>query len=237
MLDVSSPRTRARITGVVYLLFFLTAIVGALIPPNLTVPGGVPEDAALVASKVTGNMSGYEIEVAFGLISTAFYVALIALLYRLLRPAGKTAAILMLAFGLVGCTITAVESFLQLGPVAMLSGDAYLNVFSSSQRAAMALLFLRLSAESGAVALVFFGVFQLFLGYLIFTSGFLPRVIGAVVAIAGVGWLTYLYPPLAAAVATPVAIAGAAAELALMLWLLVFGVNPTRWTDRAASDR
>ncbi len=234
MPDLRSPRTRARIAGGVYLLFFLTAVVGALIPPGLLGPGSLPSDAGGVAAKITGGESGYELEVAFGLISTVFYVALIALLYGMLRPVGRAAAILMLAFGLVGCAVTAVQGLFQLGPLVLLSKDSLLGAFTAPQLDALALVSLQMSAEGGAVALLFFGVFQLFLGFLIYRSGFLPRVIGVLIAVAGLGWLTYVYPPLATFLATPTAVLGIVAEASLMLWLLIFGVNPERWREREA---
>ena len=228
-LTLASPRARGRVAGAVYLLFFLTAVIGALIPPGLTAPVALPTDAAAVASRITGNTTGYELEVAFGIMSTAFYVGLIALLYRLLRPVGATAAVVMGFFGIVGSAITAVENLLQLGPTVVLGGDSYLKVFSPNQLDAIALLVLNIAGDAGGVALVFFGVFQLALGWLIYRSTFLPRAIGVVVAVAGLGWLTYLYPPLAAFLATPLAVLGFAAEFSLMLWLLIAGAaGPTK---------
>lgn len=231
----ASPRTRARITGAVYLLFFLTAVGGALIPPGLTAPGPVPTDAAAVARKITGNESSYEISVAFGLISTLFYVALIGLLYLLFRVVSRTSALLAAFFGLVGCAVTAVASLFQLAPIVVLGHDSYLKSFTDQQLQSMALILLNIGGDAGAVALAFFGVFQLFLGYVIIRARFMPWPIGAVVALAGVGWLTYLYPPLATFLTTPLAVLGIVAEGALMLWLLIFGVNSDRWREVAAA--
>src|SRR5207245_1682659 len=98
---------------------------------------------------------------------------------------------------------------------------------------ALALLLLHVGGAAGSVALIFFGVFQLALGWLIYRSTFLPRVIGAVIALAGIGWLTVLFPALAAFLATPLSVLGFAAEFSLMLWLLIAGVNPTRWNEKA----
>ena len=210
----------------VYLLFFVSAVIGALIPPGLTGPVAPPTDAGAVAAKITANKTGYELEIAFGLMSTALYVALIALLYRLLREVGRTPAVLMLAFGLMGSAVTAVENLMQVMPVVVLNGDSYLSVYSSQELQALALLFLHVARAAAGVALVFFGVFQLALGWLVYRSGFIPGIIGAVVAIAGIGWLTYLFPPMSTLIATPLAVLGAGAELSLMFWLLVFGVRP-----------
>lgn len=80
---------------------------------------------------------------------------------------------------------------------------------------------------------VFFGVYCLLLGYLVFRSGFLPRWMGVLLAIAGLGWLTYLSPSLAHAMAPWNMLPGIVGEGALTLWLLVFGVDVARWRARA----
>ncbi len=230
-----SPRARARIAGAVYLLFFLTAVLGAIVPPGVSGPGGISGDAAATAKSIVANQASYELSVALGLISTAFYVALMGLFYQLFRPVSRSIALLAAFFGLVGCAITAVASLFELAPLAILGGDGYLSVFDVKQLQALALLFLHLNAQAGAVALAFFGVFQLLLGYVIFRSTFLPRILGVLIAVAGVGWLTFLSPPLSTFLLSYLEVVGFAAEASLMLWLLVVGVNVQRWNERAAA--
>ncbi len=94
-------------------------------------------------------------------------------------------------------------------------------------------MFLNLGDEAGRVALIFFGCFQLLLGYLIIRSTFLPRVIGVLIALAGVGWLTFLSPPVVKHLSVELEILGSVAEVSLMLWLLVRGVDGQRWTQLA----
>jgi Domain of unknown function (DUF4386) len=91
-------------------------------------------------------------------------------------------------------------------------------------------------AIGGNIALVFFGVFQLFLGYLIFRSTFLPRILGALIALAGVGWLIFLSPPIPNSLLIYLEVLGFVAEAALMLWLLVRGVNVERWQQIASGS-
>ncbi len=108
-----------------------------------------------------------------------------------------------------------------------------MSVFNANQLQALALLFLNLSVQVGYIALVFFGAFQIVLGYVIFTSTFLPRIIGVLIALAGLGWLTFLSPPLANQLLTPLEVLGIGAEASLMLWLLVIGMNSQPWTAQA----
>jgi Domain of unknown function (DUF4386) len=230
-----SPQARARITGAVYLLYFLTAVLGAVVAPEIGGPGGLSGDAAATAHTILAHDALVRLGWALGMISTVLYVALMALFYELLRVAGRGPALVAAFFGLVGCAVTAVGSLFQLASLVILSNSPYLGVFDTRQVQALALLSLNVGAQAGTVALAFFGSFQLALGYLIYRSGFLPRILGVLIALAGVGWLTFLWPPLANALLTPIEVAGFVAEAALMLWLLVMGVNARRWQDRASA--
>jgi len=90
-----------------------------------------------------------------------------------------------------------------------------------------------LNVQATYIYLVFFGMFNFSIGYLIFKSTFLPRVLGVLMALSGLGWLTFLSPSLAHHVLVYVELLGITAEAALMLWLLVKGVNLQRWREQA----
>jgi hypothetical protein len=99
------------------------------------------------------------------------------------------------------------------------------------------MLFLKLTDQAAGVALVFFGVYCLLIGCLILQSTFLPRFLGVLMVLAGLGWLIFLYPPLAGRLFACIAIVGVIAEALLMLWLLVIGVNTDRWREQAATSK
>jgi hypothetical protein len=99
----------------------------------------------------------------------------------------------------------------------------------------MALLFIKLNVQATYIYLVFFGMFNLSIGYLIFKSTFLPRILGVLMALSGVGWLTFLSPPAANHLLAYIEVVGIVAEAALMLWLLVKGVNVERWKEQASA--
>jgi len=94
---------------------------------------------------------------------------------------------------------------------------------------------LRLQPQGVNIALVFHGFYCLLIGYLIFRSTFLPRILGALMAIAGLGWLTFLAPPLANYLAPYNLASGLLADVAVFLWLLVMGVNVQRWKEQASA--
>jgi Domain of unknown function (DUF4386) len=237
-IAAASPRTRARITGVVYLLFFVTAVLGEFFTRQAGISGiqpGVSGDAAATANTILTHELLYRLGFALGLISTACYVAVTALFYQLFRPVSRSLSLIAVCFSLVGLAIATFGSLLQLAPLVVLGGSPYLNVFNMKQLQALALMFLNLNAQVGYIALVFDGLFLFLIGYLIFRSTFLPRILGALVAFAGLGWLTFLSPPLANYLYTYIQVLGVLAEGSLMLWLLVIGVNAQRWIERASA--
>lgn len=87
---------------------------------------------------------------------------------------------------------------------------------------------------SGVNPLVFFGLHCVLAGFLIFRSGFLPQLVGALLALGGLGWLTFLSPPLAASLSPYVILPGLVGEGALSLWLIARGVDVRRWNERAS---
>ena len=231
----ASPRFKARITGVVYLLFFLTAVLGAFITPGISGLGGMSGDAAATANTILAHQPSFRLGWALGLISTACYVALMALFYQLFKPVSRSLSLLAAFFGLVGCAVAAFQNLFQLAPLVLLGGDSYVSVLNVKQLQSLALMFLNLNVQAGYIALVFFGVFQLLIGYLIFRSTFLPRILGALIALAGLGWLTFLSPPLVSYALPYIEVLGVLAEGSLMLWLLVMGVNAQRWNEQATA--
>jgi hypothetical protein len=233
-IAAASPSPNARIIGVVYLLYFVTAILAVLLVNKLVVPG----DATTTANAILAHRSFYQWGFAIGLIGTALYVAVTALFYGLFRPVNKGAALLAAFFSLVGCAVQASGSVFQIAPLVVLGGSHYLMVFDAQQLQALALLSLNLHAQAGYINIIFFGLFDITIGCLIFRSTFLPRFLGVLMVLAGLGWLTFLSPSLAMHLSPYVDILGFVAELVLMLWLLVMGVNVQRWKEQAgAGDR
>jgi len=227
----ASPCPRARITGVVYLFYFLTAVCGEFLLKGLVVHG----NAAATANNILAHQSLFRLGLATGLIATACYVTVTALFYGLFKPVNRTLSLLAAFFSLVGCAILAFASLFRIAPLVVLGGGQYLSVFNVEQLRALASLFLELYGQVVNICFVFFGVYCVLIGYLIFRSAFLPRILGVLMAFAGLGWLTFLSPPLANYLRPYILVLGVLAELALMLWLLVMGVNVQRWKEQASA--
>ena len=154
-----------------------------------------------------------------GMLACDVGVALI--LYVLLKPVGRRMALLGAVFRLICVAILAVNSLNYFG---------VLDLFHAAHSAA--------AFNTGyAIALVPFGIQCLLFGYLIFKSGFLPRILGILFALAGLGYLICVWPPLGQRLFFPyIVIPGVIGEGALTLWLLIFGVNVKQWDERACAS-
>ena len=227
----ASLRFKARIAGVFYLLNFLTGGVAVFVSERLVVSG----DAAATATNILAHEPLFRSGFAAYLLVVASYVAVTALFYELFKPVNRSLSLLAAFFSLVGCAIQASACLFYLASLVVLGGAEYLSVFKLEQLQALALMFIKLHAQAFDFGLVFFGFYCLLIGYLIFRSTFLPRILGALMALAGLGWLTFLSPPLANYLSPYILAPGLLGEGSLTLWLLVMGVNVQRWKEQASA--
>jgi hypothetical protein len=207
---------------------FLTSIFPLVVSGKLVVPG----DAATTANNLLANEGLFLSGTALLLISTAFYIGATLFVYEVLKPVNRSLSLLAAFFSLVGCAVGAVSCLFDFAPFVLLKGASYLSVFTLAQLQALALMFLKVRGEANNIGLVFFGLHCLGVGYLIFRSTFMPRIIGVLMMLAGIGWLTFLSPPLANSLAPFNMMPGGIGELSLTLWLLVKGVNVQRWNEQ-----
>jgi len=226
----TSPRFKARITGVFYLLTILTGIFAqGFVSGRLVVDG----DAAATATNILTHKGLFQLGFAVYLIEMACNIAMTALFYELLKPVGRSVSLLAAFLGLAGCIIKTFSRVFFIVPLFILGGAHFLSVFSAEQLQALALLSFKVNDRGAQMALVFFGFYALLTGYLIIRSAFLPRILGVLSVLGGLGWLSFLYLPLGRLLfpyAVSVALLGA---FALIVWLLVRGVDEQRWKEQA----
>jgi hypothetical protein len=192
--------------------------------------------AAATATSILANNGLFRLGFTVYMIEMASQIATTALFYQLLKPVNRTVSLTAAFVGLAGCAIKAFSRVFYIAPMFVLGGANYLNVFDQKQLQAIALLFLTVNDQGAAMALAFFGFYAVLNGYLIFRSTFLPRFLGAWSMIAGLGWLTFLSPPLGYRLFLYVAAVGFLGALAMISWLLAFGVNEQRWKEQALQD-
>jgi len=228
----TSPRSKARMAGVCQLMEAVTAAFGGVIIPGKLLVAG---NAAATAANILGRERLFWLGFVLSLIGVAFHIAWALLMYELLNPVNRSLSRLAAFVILVGCAIQALASLLYLAPLIILQGGSSLSAFTPEQLQALALVFLRLNDYAFQIYLVFFGAWCLLIGYLIFRSTFLPRILGALLAISGLGWVIYLYPPLAHRLWRIIDAASALGEVPVELWLIVMGVNAQRWKEQAGA--
>ncbi len=229
-ITVTSPRLKARIAGGFWLLYVSIAVVAGFARRGLVVNG----EAAATATNMLAHEPLFRLGFAADLLAIVCYIAMTALFYDLFKPVNRTVSLLAASFSLVGCTVQGLGGIFQLAPLVVLGGTQYSSVFKVEQLQALAYIFLKLYSQAYSIALVFFAFFSLSIGYLIFKSTFLPRILGLLMAVAGVAGLTFLSPSFGAKY-LPFIVAADIGELLLVLWLLLFGVNEQRWKQQAST--
>ena len=231
-IEATAPNPPARIAAVCYLMNFVTGMIALLATSKVIVHG----NTAATTANIVAHASAYWLGFAAYVLLAASYTAVTALFYQLFKPVNKTVSLVAAAFSIVGCAIVAVSCGFYVAPSLVVAGTPYASAFGIAQTQAQAGLFLRLFAECFNVSFPFFGFYCLLIGYLVFRSTFLPRILGVLLAIAGLGWLTFLWPPLVK-ILSPWIVAGGLGELMLTLWLLVRGVDVERWREMALANR
>jgi Domain of unknown function (DUF4386) len=231
-----SPLFKARVAGSFWLITFLTGSFAMFVGGKVMVSG----DAAATVANILAHESSVRLGGVANLIATACYLTATLFVYELLKAVNRTLSLLAAFFSLIGCAIGAVGFLFYLAPLRILGGGPYLNVFSPEQLQAHAFTFLRLSGQANDLGLVFFGLHILLVGYLILRSTFLPRILGALLTVGGLCYMTssfadFLSFPFRTHLFPYILLPAFVAELLLCLWFLVKGVNVQRWNEQAGS--
>ena len=232
----SGPDVR-RLAWTAGFLFLLSMVGGGLgefyAPVHIVVSG----DAAATARNVHDMDFLLRLGFAGYLVEAVCDIALAWLFYLLLRPVDKNLALLSAFFGLVGTATFASSEIFFFAPSFILGGSSYLDAFTADQLNALALLSFKLYGYGAGLLMVFYGMGWVIRGYLMYHSGYFPRVLGAIMASAGAGFivknLTLVFLPAYSSdiFVVPMFIGG----LALMVWLLVKGVDMKKWNERVGA--
>ena len=236
--DMSSIQKTARFAGVLYLIITIAAIVAHFyVPSNIIVPG----DAAATANNIMNNETLFRVGgVGSELIILLSEIVLSVVLYVLLKPVNKTLSLLAAVSRLAMATIHGLNLINYFFALLLLSGTGYLTVFEADQLHALVMLFLDAHSYGFTIGIAFLTLHVFILGYLIFKSGYFPKILGVLFVAAAFGYLIDSFALLLSTsyettpiyLALPIAIS----EIAFPLWLLIKGVNVEEWKKRVSSS-
>ena len=230
-MKMNSPQKTARAAAVVFLIIFLLGMSTELfIRPGMLVPG----DAAATVKNIAASEALFRLSLVSDLIRLALLMLLPLILYRLLKPVDKTFASLMVIFSLVSVSISMLNELNHFGVLLLSSNADYLTAFKADQLNALVMFFLELR-KYGTFIPQLLSFWALLLGYLVFKSGFLPRILGILLMLGGLCYtllavLFFLFPNFDAMILGLFAFIG---ESLFYLWLLIKGVNVKEWEKRA----
>jgi len=184
---MNSLKKTARVAGLLYLIFIVLALLGGFLYSSLIVPG----DAAETANNIMANEWQFRSSFVINLIYQTCFIFLAWALYVLLKPVNKNLALLFVLCTLVAVAIHFINLLIQYAAIELLSGASYLTVFESDQLYAQAMLFLNLHNHGILVAQIFWGLWLLPLGYLVYKSGYFrfSRILGILLMIGCFGYL------------------------------------------------
>ena len=227
----NSIQRTARTAGLLYLIL---AICGGFAQfasrQSLIAPG----DAAATVSNIMASIGIFRLGVFSELVGQVAFILLVLYLYQLLRPVNQFQSGLMVVFVIVAVAITCLNMVNQFTALLLLGGADYLSVLGTSQLQTQVLYSLSLHKAGYMIAQVFFGLWLLPLGYLVYKSGFIPKIIGILLMVACFGYLvdvvTFFLVPGFTVTVSELTFIG---ELLLLFWLLIKSVNVEKWEKRS----
>jgi hypothetical protein len=211
--------------GLFYLIFILTTVLAAYVRSTIIVSG----DAVATASNIMSSELFFRAGFVTELVSAVFFVLAAWALYVLLKPVNKNLALLFLLLNLGGVVVECINALNLFAALQFLSGANYLSVFQTGQLQAMAMSSLNLYTSGFLIAQIFFSAWLLPLGYLVYKSRFLPRLLGLLLILDFFGNMSWFLQgfllPGYGILAYPGNVISFVAEISITLWLLIMAVK------------
>jgi hypothetical protein len=226
MTNVNSTKKTARIAGVLYVLLALTGIFSLMYVPTTLVVFG---DATATAENIRSSELLFRSGILSGLVSNVIFVFLVLALYRLLKETSHKQAMLMVTLVVISVATGFANTINQLGALIALSGADFLSVFEKPELDAIAYLFIRLNSWGIQIIQIFWGLWLFPFGLLVYRSGFIPKILGVLLMIAGFGYLLgsfmfQILPQYGDAFSTFIMVLEMG-ELPIIFWLLIVGAK------------
>jgi hypothetical protein len=236
---MNGTKKAARVAGLWYVLMAITAPIGLLYVPSRLIVSG---DAAATASRIRESELLFRIGIASELFHQTIAIFLVLALYRLFRPVDDARARQLVILGaLVSVPVAFLNVLNEIAALVLIGGSNFLSVFNRQQLDALAYLFIRVHGQGINVVSIFWGLWLFPFGMLVIRSGFIPRVLGVLLFLAGGGYLAFaavsVVAPQYAHVVGSVAMILELGELPIIVWLAIWGARtqPVRAAGIASS--
>jgi hypothetical protein len=233
-----SPLVYARIAGLLLLILLVVGPFSLIyVPSTLIVPG----DATATADNIRASESLFRLGIVSDSLIFLIELVLTVLLYVLFRPVSRALSLVAAFARLAMAVIQGVNLLPYFTALLLVSGAGYLTVWEPAQSDALVLLFLNVHQYGVYIWQLFFGLHLLVLSYLIFKSGYFPRILGILMVIASLGYLVdsygnILFPNYEVIFGVVVGVGAIIGELPFLFWLLIKGVNVQEWRKRASAS-
>jgi hypothetical protein len=229
-----SPQVYARVAGILYLVIILAGMFAVIFVRDKLIVSG---DPTATAHNIMAHELLWRFGIAADLLMHVCDIPVMLVIYVLLRPVNKNIALLALLFNLIQTAVLVANKLTLVAALFPLGNADYLKAIDPHQLYTQTYLSLKLHDIGYGVGLIFFGFVLLVNGYLIFGSGYLPKTIGVLLQIAGVCYLInsfslIIVPKFANMLFPAIMIPCLIAELSFCLWLLIKGVNITKWNEQ-----
>jgi hypothetical protein len=222
----SNKRT-ARIAGILYLFVgIFGGFAEGFVDPKMYVAG----NAAITAGNVVVNSGMVRMGVVAHLLDGTFFVFLALVLYGLLQHVNKGIARAMLVLVVLATSIICLNAVFQFEGLRVAQDNSYASAFGHAGSNALVLLLLDIQHYGTLIAQVFFGLWLVPLGYLIYKSVLFPKWLGVVLILGGICYIVdllaaFLVPDIGLKMHSYVIIPSAVAEISMVLYLLLVGVR------------
>lgn len=225
-----SEKKLARFAGFCYLVVIATGLFSEVFVRQAL---RVSNDALATAHNIQTNEMLFRWGFVADLINFVVGIPTILIIYHFFKKSNKILLQIALALVIIQTAIIAVNLLNQITPLLLLGNDTYLNTFQQDQLATLSLLSLNIQSQGYGIGLVFFGFYCILIGYVIFKTNAIPKIIGVAYAIAGLCYLGNSFTmflskgfanPLFIYLAVPIFIG----ELSLCLWLLIKGIDTSK---------
>lgn len=235
---ISSPNSYARFAGISYLLIIGFGIIGQLFIRDSLIDF---ENAKLTANNIQQAQTIWRLGIAGDVMTQVLDIPVMIILYFLLKPVSKLFALVAVAFNMAQTAVLIANKLLLLVPLIIMDSTQYASTFAAEKIHSQVLLLVDIHDYGCCLGLVFFGFACLGYGMLIYRSGYFPKIIGALMVVAGISYLTNSFTlimfPALSGVVFPILILSFLGELSFALWLVFRGVDMEKWTRRVRAKK